>query len=150
LLAGDAAQLRIGELQWVGSMAHSNGILYTWHTSDVKTIEDAKLREVSIGGTAVTADSYIFPAAMNGLLGTKFKIILGYPDGSSTDLAVERGELAGRGANSWFGLLTNKRSWFDEKKINLIVQVGFEKEQALPDVPLFLDLVTDPEGRQIA
>ena len=38
---------------------------------------------------------------MNTMLGTKFKIVLGYPGGNDINLAMERGEVGGRGSNSW-------------------------------------------------
>jgi tripartite-type tricarboxylate transporter receptor subunit TctC len=150
MLGGEGAQFNPGDIQWLGSMAFSNGLLYTWHTSDIKSIEDAKKREVIMGGTAVTADSYIYPTVVNGLLGTKFKVVLGYPDANSSNLAIERGEVTGGGGNSWLSLLGSRRAWIDDKKINFILQVGVEKEPELASVPLFSDLVKDPDGRQIA
>ncbi|HWG05756.1 MAG TPA: hypothetical protein VG271_12145, partial [Beijerinckiaceae bacterium] len=149
-LLGGGAQFRSSALQWLGSAAHSNGLIDTWYTSGINTIEDAQKREVTIGGVATTADSYVFPTISNGVLGTKFKSILGYPDGGQTDLAMERGEVEGNGASSWFGLQTRDRSWIDEKKINLLVQIGVEKEHDLPNVPLLGDLVKDDEGRRIS
>ena len=74
LLGGKAAQFQAARLAWIGSMGGSNGLLYTWHTSDVKTIEAAKQRQVMLGGTGTNSDSHIFPTLINNLLGTKFKI----------------------------------------------------------------------------
>jgi tripartite-type tricarboxylate transporter receptor subunit TctC len=150
LLGGSGAQFRSDDIQWLGSIAHSNGLTTTWHTSGVKTIEDAMKREVRIGGVAKSADSYVFPAILNAVLGTKFKIVLGYANGGQTFLAVERGEVAGNGASSWLGLMTSHRDWVEQKKVNILVQIGVEKEREIPDVPLLSDLVKDPEGRQIS
>ena len=66
----------------------------TWHTSAVKTIEDAKRKEVPLGATGSGSSQQ--PKMMNQLLGTKFKIVLGYPGGSEINLALERGEVAAR------------------------------------------------------
>src|SRR3954468_13580202 len=44
LLGGAGAQYEAAKLQWLGSMANSNGVLYTWHTSGIKTIADAKTK----------------------------------------------------------------------------------------------------------
>src|SRR5262249_62330549 len=73
LLGGAGAQFEAAKLQWLGSMAKSNGILYTWHTSGIKTIEDAKQREVPLGAAATASDSYIFPTVVHSLVGTRFQ-----------------------------------------------------------------------------
>jgi tripartite-type tricarboxylate transporter receptor subunit TctC len=74
-------------------------------------------------------------------LGTKFKPITGYAGSSQIHLAMERGEVMGRGGNSWVSVQTANMSWVTEKKIDILVQVGLEKEPELPNVPLLLDLV---------
>ena len=62
---------------------------------------------------------------------------------------MERGEVMGRGGNSWSSLQTANASWVKENKINLLVQVGFQKEPDLPNVPLLLDLVKDEESKGV-
>src|ERR1700704_4303164 len=61
LLGGAGAQFNAEKLVWLGSMANSNGVVYTWHTSGVRTIEDAKTQLVPLGGVGTASDSYIFP-----------------------------------------------------------------------------------------
>ena len=63
------------------------------------------------------------------------------PAPTQIHLAMERGEVMGRGGNSWSSVQTANTSWIKENKINMLVQVGFEKEPDLPQVPLLLDLV---------
>src|SRR5665647_459843 len=142
LLGGKAAQFDASKLAWIGSMGGSNGLLYTWHTSKTKTIDDAKKNVVMLGGTGTNSDSHIFPTLINNLLGTKFKVINGYSGGSKeVHLALERGEVEGRGGNAWASLKSSNKEWLDQKKINFLVQIGLEREPELPDVPLLLDLV---------
>jgi tripartite-type tricarboxylate transporter receptor subunit TctC len=150
LLGGKAAQFQAARLAWIGSMGGSNGLLYTWHTSDVKTIEAAKQRQVMLGGTGTNSDSHIFPTLINNLLGTKFKIIHGYSGGSrEVHLALERGEVEGRGGNAWASLKSSNKDWLDQKKISVLVQIGMEREPELPDVPLLLELVQGETNKQI-
>ena len=146
LLGGAGARFEAVRLQWLGSMTNSNGTVYTWHTSGIKTLEDAKLKEVPMGAVGTASDSVIFPNLLNELLGTKFKPITGYAGSSQIHLAMERGEVMGRGGNSWSSLKTANLSWIKENKINMLVQVGFEKEPELPNVPLLLDLVKGEEA----
>jgi tripartite-type tricarboxylate transporter receptor subunit TctC len=149
LLGGAGAQYEAAHLQWLGSMTNSNGTVYTWHTSGIKTLNDAKLKEVPVGAVGAQSDSVIFPNLINELLGTKFKPITGYTGSTQIHLAMERGEVMGRGGNSWSSLKTANMSWIKENKINMLVQVGFEKEPELPHVPLLLDLVKSEDEKGV-
>ena len=149
LLGGKSAQFDAAKLRWLGSMASSNGVLYTWHTSSTKTIDDAMKRETVLGGTGTNSDSHIFPTLINKLLGTKFKVINGYSGGTAQiNLALERGEVEGRGGNTWASLKSGNAQWIAEKKLNYIVQIGFEREPELGDTPLLGQLVKNPEDRK--
>ena len=149
VLGGAGAKFDAAKLQWLGSMSNSNGTLYTWAASGVRTLEDAKKREVPVGAVGVQSDSVIVPSLLNELIGTKFKPITGYNGTSQIHIAMERGEVMGRGGNSWSSLQTANASWIKENKINMLVQVGFEKEPDLPKVPLLLDLVKDDESKGV-
>jgi tripartite-type tricarboxylate transporter receptor subunit TctC len=147
MLGGAGAKFEAAGMQWLGSMTNSNGLVYTWHSSGIKTLDDAKQKEVPMGAVGAASDSVIFPNLINEMVGTKFKPISGYAGSAQIHLAMERGEVMGRGGNSWASVQTANMSWIKENKINILVQVGFEKEPDLPQVPLLLDLVND-EGRK--
>jgi len=149
MLGGAGAQFKAAEINWLGSMAYSNGTLYTWYQSGIKTLEDAKSRDVPLGGVGTTSDSYIYPTLLNGLLGTRFKVINGYAGTKEIHLALERGEVMGRGGNTWASLTSSNQDWVDQKKINLLVQIGFRSEPEIGQVPLLIDLVKTPEEKQI-
>ncbi|MPZ37938.1 MAG: hypothetical protein GEU95_07710 [Rhizobiales bacterium] len=149
MLGGDGAKFEAAGMQWLGSMTNSNGLIYTWHTSGIKSLDDAKQREVPMGAVGTASDSVIFPNLVNEMLGTKFKPIPGYAGTAQINLAMERGEVMGRGGNSWSSVQTANMSWIKEKKINILLQVGFEKESDLPDVPLLLDLVNDEDKKAV-
>jgi tripartite-type tricarboxylate transporter receptor subunit TctC len=149
LLGGAGAQFDAGEMQWLGSMAYSNGLVYTWHTSGIKTLEDAKAKEVPLGATGPSSDSHIFPTIINTLYGTKFKPVTGYTGTGQINLAIEREEVMGRGGNTWASISSGNKAWLDEKKINLLVQIGFKSEPDLTHVPMLLDLVQGDEAKQI-
>jgi len=55
----------------------------------------------------------------------------------------------GRGGNTWASLTTSNQDWVDQKKINLLVQIGFKSEPEIGQVPLLIDLVNTPEEKQI-
>jgi tripartite-type tricarboxylate transporter receptor subunit TctC len=149
LLGGAGARFRAEEASFIGSLAHSNEVLYVWHTSGITSLEQAKAREVVLGAVAVTSDSYIYPTVINGLLGTRFRIVNGYTTGQALNLAVERGEVMGRGGTSWASIQSSRPTWMQEKAINILVQVGPRKEDELADVPLLSDLITNDDDRRL-
>ena len=94
-----------------------------WHTTGVKTIDDVRKREIVAGASARGAITYIYPAMMNELLGTKFKIVTGYTGGNQINLAMERGEVEARN-NTWSSWKATKPAWLKDKKITVIAQAG--------------------------
>jgi tripartite-type tricarboxylate transporter receptor subunit TctC len=138
--ASPGLKANLKDFGWIANVVYSNQLLVVWHTSPTKTIEDAKNRDTTIGTTGAGSASVQYPSFYNNVIGTKFKIVFGYPGGQHIDLAMERGEVEGRGTNPYSGWMASKPTWIPEKKIIPLVQAGIEKEPALPDVPLILDL----------
>jgi tripartite-type tricarboxylate transporter receptor subunit TctC len=104
-----------------------------------------------VGATGSGGGSTVGPAIYNAVLGTKFKIVSGYPGGAEIDLAMQRGEVEGRGNNTWAGYKATFQSAIQAGHLNVLIQTGLRKEPDLPDVPLFSDLVKgDPEREPIA
>ncbi|MGE3248548.1 MAG: hypothetical protein AB7J19_19680, partial [Beijerinckiaceae bacterium] len=62
-----------------------------------------------------------------------------YKGGQAVDLAMEKGEVEGRGTNPLSGYKTSKPHYLRDKLIIPLIQVGLKKEPELPDVPLLLD-----------
>lgn len=146
---GDTSlQFDTRQLIYIGNPESDNNTTVTWYTTGVKTIEDATKQEVTMGATGGSTSSQ-YPKAMNALLGTKFKIVVGYPGGNDIDLAMERGEVGGRGSNSWASWKATHAEWLRDKKINILVQIGLAKAPDLPDVPLLMDLAKNDEDRAV-
>jgi tripartite-type tricarboxylate transporter receptor subunit TctC len=143
-------QLKIDtrELIYIGNPAADNNTTAILSTSPVKNIEDAKRIEIPLGATGGSTSSQ-YPKAMNALLGTKFKIITGYPGGNDINLAMERGEVAGRGSNSWGAWKSTRPQWVSEGKLTILVQIGLFKAPDLPNVPLLMDLAKNEEDRAV-
>jgi len=148
---GMSPQLKadLREFNWIANVVYSSQLLVVWHTSPTKTFEDAKRRVTTIGTTGAGSVSVQFPAFYNNVLGTKFKIVFGYPGGQHIDLAMERGEVEGRGANPYSGWMASKPTWIPQKLIIPLIQAGVEKEPALPDVPLIIDQPVKAEDKPL-
>src|SRR5262249_42222863 len=145
---GMSPQLKadLREFNWIANVVHSNQLLVVRHTSPTKTIEDAKRSVTTIGTTGAGSASVQYPAFYNNIIGTKFKIVFGYPGGQHIDLAMERGEVEGRGTNPYSGWMASKPTWIPQKLIIPLIQSGLEKEPELPDVPLILEQPVKPEA----
>ncbi len=115
----------------------------TWHTSPTKTLADLMRRETVIGSSQAGSISVQMPAVLNNIVGTKIKIVFGYPDGRDINLAMERGEVEGRATNPWSSYISTDPQYVDNKLIIPIIQIGHAEGAQLPDVPLMRDLAKD-------
>ncbi|MDF2114851.1 tripartite tricarboxylate transporter substrate-binding protein [Roseiarcaceae bacterium H3SJ34-1] len=148
LFGNPTARFDARKLNWIGSRARETPLCVAMARKGVNTIQDARQREVvvgAIGGTRTDNSSRL----ANALLGTKFKIVTGYPGSSEIVLALERGEVEGMCGWSWTTIKRRVPDWLRDKKLNLLVQTGVEKAPDLPDVPLALDLAKTDEERDI-
>jgi tripartite-type tricarboxylate transporter receptor subunit TctC len=131
---------------WLGTIAAVVETMAVWHTTGVKSIDDVRKRETVAGASGKGAITFTYPALMNDLLGTKFKIVTGYTGGNQINLAMERGEVEARN-NTWSSWKATKRAWLDEKKITVIAQAGPRASDL--DAPSIEDLAKSPEDRQL-
>lgn len=134
------------KFNYIGNPIADNNTMAAWHTTGVTSWEMAKTRSLSLGATGPNTSAQ-YAQAMNTMLGTKFKIIMGYPGGADVNLAMEKGEVDVRGSNSWTSWKGTKALWLEEKKINILVQIGLAKDPELPNVPLLMDLPSDPDDK---
>jgi tripartite-type tricarboxylate transporter receptor subunit TctC len=145
----DQVHFDLSKFGWIGAMNTSTTVFITWHTSGVKTLEDARKKEVVMGALSAAGGNSVYPLLINAFLGTKFKVVLGYQGGNTIQLAMERGEVDGRAAVVWSGLKAGWPHWIAEKKIFVLLQTGLTKEKDLPDAPLLLDLAKNQEEKAI-
>lgn len=149
LMGNTNARFDPRKFTWLGSTNAEPSLCVAWHGSQVRTIKDLQEREFTVAATGINANSGLVPTVLNRVMGTKFKIIMGYPGSNEMSLAMERGEVEGRCGWSRSSLMTTKPTWVSEKKINLLLQAGLQKSPLMPDVPLALDGVRDEGDRQL-
>lgn len=135
------------KMNWLGTPSIETGLLFVWHTSPFKTLEDVKNREITAGANGVNSAPAFYSRVMNELLGTKIKVIAGYPGQNEAYLAVERGEIDTYGLTMWSSLTSVKKDWLADKKVRILLQYGPEKEAALDDTPYGDDLITNPDDK---
>jgi tripartite-type tricarboxylate transporter receptor subunit TctC len=143
-------QYKSAEFNWIGRATSNIEVTLTWMTSKAKTIEDAKHSDIPLASTGPGSPSEGYPRLLNGVIGTKFKIIGGYPGSTDGLLAMERGEVDGA-LTSWNTIKVSRADWLKEKKINLLVQYAMERSPEIPDVPTFVELgKTDEDKKMLA
>jgi tripartite-type tricarboxylate transporter receptor subunit TctC len=142
-------QADLRDFNWVGNISASNQVLVTWHTSPTKTLADLMRRETVIGSSQAGSISVQMPAVLNNIVGTKIRIVFGYPDGKDINLAMERGEVEGRATNPWASYVSTDPVYVENKWIIPVIQMGMEKDASLPDVPLMRDLARNPADQPV-
>jgi tripartite-type tricarboxylate transporter receptor subunit TctC len=144
----EGAQFDARQFHWIGSPDNDVQVAWSWYTSKAKTFDLAKQYEVIVATSGPGSVTYFYPKIMNALLGTKFKLVSGYPGASEMDVATERGEVDGRGAEAWSAVKTQDH-WVADGKINVLVQFGLGKSPDLPNVPLLPDLAQNDTDRRV-
>src|SRR4029453_12420275 len=132
LLGKKGAQFDASKFNWIGRAKNEASVCVAWHTAGIKKIEELYGKELTVGGTGASADTDQFPRVTNGVLGTKFKVITGYPGGNDIGLAMEGGEVMGRCGWSYSSVKTTHPDWLRDKKVNLLVQLALSKHPELP------------------
>jgi tripartite-type tricarboxylate transporter receptor subunit TctC len=149
LLGNKRAKFDATKFNWIGSMNDEVSVCVAWHTTGITKLEETMQKELVVGGTGPAADTDQFPKILNAVIGTKFKIVSGYPGGNDVGLAMERGEVQGRCGWSWSSVIATHKNWLDEKKINILAQLSLTKHPDLPNVPLITDFAKTEEQKQI-
>jgi tripartite-type tricarboxylate transporter receptor subunit TctC len=150
-LLGDASNAKYDplKLQWIGSANADTSVAVTTKASGVKTWQDAKKREVIVAGTGVGTESVTVPYVLRNILGFKYRVIAGYPGGSEMNLAMQRGEVDGRGTYSWTSIKPHLHDWVESGELYILYQQGLRKHPDIPDVPLITDLAENDDQKRM-
>jgi tripartite-type tricarboxylate transporter receptor subunit TctC len=148
VLDGRGVRFDAGKFNWLGSTGSENEVIIVWSSAGIKTIKQAMEREVVLGATGAGSGLSIIPTAMNNVLGTRFKLVIGYKTSEDINLALQRGEVQARafGMNS---IVSQHSDWLREGKVAFLAQAGVKRDKDLPDVPLLTELAGTAEQRQI-
>jgi len=139
-------QYDVKRFNWIYSTAAEPGVAIAWGDAPQHKIDDVLESEMVIGGSG---DSSIIPQVFNFTMGTKFRIVSGYPGTADLVLAMQRGEVQGIGYYSWSNLATKNRAWLAEKKVRVLFQTGAQRHPDLPGIPTTVERATDPVKRQV-
>lgn len=147
-LQSDFAKYDAKAFQYLGGAEYTRDTLAIFNSTGVKTIEEARQKEVVIGASGRGSKTYVIPALANTMLGTKFKIVTGYPGMNEVEMAMERNEVQGR-LGVWASMKNIRPHWIAKDIVTHLFVADVEPEPELPGVPTLLQLMKSDEDRKI-
>jgi tripartite-type tricarboxylate transporter receptor subunit TctC len=141
----EGTQFDAARLNWIGSIASEVSVCALMAASGITTWADMKAQPFKIGASGAGADSDIFPIVLRNLFRLPMKLVSGYQGGAEMVLAMQRREIDGRCGWSWTSLRSRDKAMLDAREIAVTLQIALAKHEDLPDVPLVMDLVGDPQ-----
>ena len=147
LLVPNTATFDPAKFGWIGNATRDTYLGYVWHTSPVQSMEEAKTKQLIVGGTSIGGHGIDTAVVAKELFGFNLKIVSGYRSSAETKIAMERGEIHGTVGNAWSSL--KQTDWFEKGLVHVILQHGDEKHPQLPDVPQIKDWARNDIERQI-
>ena len=109
---------------YLGSANSDVYVCYVRSDAPVKTFNDVLDKELILGASNPGATTYDLPLMLNNVLGTKFRIVTGYPGSREITLALERGEVQGACGIGWTGIEIMHPDWFAKDTIRVPVQLS--------------------------
>jgi tripartite-type tricarboxylate transporter receptor subunit TctC len=150
LLSNAKARFDPKKLGWLGSLNQFVPIVLAWHTTSFHSFDDLKKTPMTVGATGAGSSSSGYPKALNGLFGTKLKVVDGYPGSAQVTLAIERGELEGYASWCWTCLKRQKPDWYKKNLVRVLLQLSLKGNAELTarGVPTVLDIAkTDAQKK---
>lgn len=148
LLGVANANYKSSELTWLGSINQTTNVCAAWHTTGIRSATELRNKELVVGVASNTSTESV-SLVLNEMVGTKLKLVVGYPGTNEIQLAMERGEVGGACGLGWDSLKSGRPDWIAEKKVNIFVQMGAEPLDELKPAPFLHDILQRPEDRPV-
>ncbi len=133
---------------WIGRVAAGVNMTFVMSSVPVKTIQDTFTREVVLGASGRSSTVAIYPAVLSNVIGTKFKLVMGYQSSNTAMLAMERGEVEGHSTSLEIVRAVHPE-WLSEKKVTVLVQYALKRHPELADIPMSWELGRNDDEKQI-
>ncbi len=134
-------------LSWIGTPTKETNVCIAYRTAAVKTVQDLFAKPLILGDTGPGTGTRSYPKALNELIGTKFRLVGGFPASSDVFLAMERGEVEGI-CESLDSVKIRRPDWIPTKTVSILFQGGAAPNPELKDVPFVLDLARGEEQKR--
>ena len=141
------ARYDASRFNWLGTPSFEVAMALVWHTVPVNSLDDLKRVQTNMGVTGANSTPAFFARLLNATLGTRIKLINGYPGQNDAFKAMESGELDGTPSVFYSALTSVRPRWLPDRLAKPIVQYGPERLKELGDVPFAPDLLTDADDK---
>lgn len=148
LTGNPKVKFKADKFHWLGSANQEYSVCAFWHTSPIKTTDDLFNKVPIVGGTGAGSGTDTQAMVLNNLIGTRLRLITGYPGGADINLAMEKGEVHGRCAWSWSSVTSTRGKWLKDKKITFPLQIARKSHPDLKHVPLVGKFIKNEKDRQ--
>jgi tripartite-type tricarboxylate transporter receptor subunit TctC len=149
----DATELTsdLSRVNYLGSAVSDDYVCMVRPDAPATTFEDMFKTQVILGGVAANSITGYLPIMLNNVLGTKFKMVLGYPGTREITMAIEKGEIHGQCGMGWTSLMSQYADLVKNGEVKIFVQ---ENDKGLPEVnkmgiPLTVSYAHDEQQRRI-
>jgi tripartite-type tricarboxylate transporter receptor subunit TctC len=149
LLGNKHAQFDARKFNWLASLNGYTPIAMVWHDTPFMSAQDLMTKQVIVGASGTSSDVTIWPNILNSLIGTKFKLVPGYPGTAGISLAMERGEVQGVVGDDWDSVRAGRSSWLRDHKVRILMQLRLARHPDLADVPTGLEFARDDETKGV-
>jgi tripartite-type tricarboxylate transporter receptor subunit TctC len=132
------------KFSWIGTPDRGGHLLFMRSDAPFKNFD--QLRQTNdpprCSATGVGSTGYDIPRLLEETLGTKFRVISGYPGGADQDLALERGEIQCRAITieGFFGR-EPFHTWQKKGFVRIWLQTERERNPKIPEVPTIFELM---------
>lgn len=149
LLRPKKVKFQADKFTWLGTVIQTNAVIVVRSDAGINTLSDLKKKQVVMASSGKGSQTFLMPQLLNALYGAKFKIVAGYRGSRKMQLSMEQGESQGVSL-TWLSWSSAKPQWFKPGGFaKALVQIGVAKDPALPNVPMFLDVVKSADDKKI-
>ena len=132
-------------VKWIGSALRETHVATAWHLAPVQTFDQVLQKEFVVAGAGGSSTTY--PQLLNGVLGTRFKVVAGYAGTAEGNLAMERREVDGNAGITWASVKATQGQALRDNKVRILAQFGLAKHPELPNVAWIYDYVRNDADR---
>jgi tripartite-type tricarboxylate transporter receptor subunit TctC len=136
------------KFSWLASLNDDVFIGVAWKDRGLNSIKDAQDREFPVAADGPASDDYVWPAVLNSVIGTKFKIVSGYTGKAEERLSVRRGETHGLVGWSWGSLQSSELLDYKNGNWKIFAHLGRGKHPDF-DAPSIYDYAKTKEARAV-
>jgi tripartite-type tricarboxylate transporter receptor subunit TctC len=148
LLGSGQSMFEPAKFVWLGSASREDGLCLATPSSGVASWSDLLAKELIVGTTAPGTTTYMYPVMLMNLLGARFRLVSGYPDGGQIALALQRNEVQSI-CQTWSSVKVGRPDWLRDRVVQPLIALGLSRNPDFPDLPSVVEVAKDTEQQQV-